>query len=166
MQTFLVHNRRPLTLMRELGLANFLALEIYVSGLILTPPLHTLYLVFVVVHWSFFAGAPTTIDAFSLIEIFTFVTGYLSAIALSVFGLVRIGRLRLVPFQILLPIYWALMGVASFRAAYELVRIPHFWSKTSHGLSRQINAHRRAADDPAPESSSAGSGDSAEAWSG
>jgi len=136
MQTFLVHNRRPLALLKDLGPVNFLAFQIYVGGMILTPPLHTLYMLAVAIRLVFAGLTAPGADPLSLVEMFTLAIGYLSAIGLSVFGLIRLGRPYLIRYQLLLPFYWALMGLASFRAGFELIRNPHFWSKTSHGISR------------------------------
>ena len=36
----------------------------------------------------------------------------------------------------LLPFYWVLHSIATVRAAIELLTRPHFWAKTTHGLTR------------------------------
>ncbi|MEM9224689.1 MAG: hypothetical protein AAGB11_20150, partial [Pseudomonadota bacterium] len=33
------------------------------------------------------------------------------------------------------PIYWVLMGFAAVIAVYDLVRRPHHWRKTTHGVA-------------------------------
>jgi hypothetical protein len=35
---------------------------------------------------------------------------------------------------LLMPLYWLLMSIASIHALYQLVRKPHYWEKTVHGL--------------------------------
>ena len=135
MQTFMVHNRRPLRLLRDLGFTNFLAFEIYVSGMIFTPPLHTLYMLAVLVNLVLGRPAASEPDIWSFLELFTLGAGYLSAVGVSIVGLTRLGRARLLVYQPLLPVYWGVMGLASFRAAFELVARPYYWSKTSHGIS-------------------------------
>lgn len=135
MQTFMVHNRRPLRLLRDLGPTNFLAFEIYVSGMIFTSPLHTLYMLAVLVNLVLGRPAVSEPDIWSFLEMFTLVAGYLSAVGVSIIGLTRLGRARLLVYQLLLPVYWGMMGLASFRAAFELVARPYHWSKTSHGIS-------------------------------
>ncbi len=147
MQTFLVHNRRPSGLLGDLGPTNFIALEIYLMGMILTPPLHTLYLVATVIRFASFGVVLPDVDILSFVEAFTLVSGYLSAVLLSIFGLIRLGQTRLIKYQVLLPLYWALMGLASFKAAYELVHNPYFWSKTSHGISKITRSPQQVAAD-------------------
>ncbi len=138
MQTFLVHNRRPISLLKDLGIVNFLAFEIYVGGMILTPPLHTLYMSAVGVRLMLASLEMPGTDPWSCMEVFTLVTGYLSAIGLSVFGLIRLRRTHLIKYQLLLPLYWAFMGLSSLKASYELVVRPYFWAKTTHGVSRLL----------------------------
>ncbi len=161
MQTFLVHNRRPLSLLRDLGITNFLAFEIYVGGMILTPPLHTLYMAAVSVRLVLASLEMPGADPWSYIEAFTLVIGYLSAIGLSIFGLIRLRRAHLIKYQILLPFYWAFMGLASFKAGYELIAKPYFWAKTTHGVSRLLPLER--SQDKATASSAPVK---EEAWSG
>ncbi len=36
--------------------------------------------------------------------------------------------------SLLIPLYWALMSVASYLALYQLLTRPHYWEKTKHGL--------------------------------
>ncbi len=151
MQTFLVHNRHPLTLWRDLGAVNFLALEIYMIGMIFTPPLHTVYFAASFVRFALYGVATPGTDALSFVELFTLTSGYLAAILLSIFGLIRLGQGRLIKFQILLPFYWALMGLASFRAGYELIRFPYFWQKTTHGMSQTVRSPQQVAAEVAPD---------------
>ena len=148
MQTFLVHNRRPISLLKDLGIVNFIAFEIYVGGMILTPPLHTLYMSAVGVKLALASLEMPGTDPWSYMEAFTLVTGYLSAIGISVFGLIRLKRTHLIKYQLLLPLYWAFMGLASLKAGYELVVRPYFWAKTAHGVSRLLPLER--AQDSAP----------------
>lgn len=42
---------------------------------------------------------------------------------------------RLAVFAVLLPAYWVLHSIASYRALYQIVFDPHTWEKTPHGLS-------------------------------
>lgn len=45
---------------------------------------------------------------------------------------------RLIPWAFHLPIYWLLQSVAAYKALWQLVFAPHFWEKTTHGLSSEI----------------------------
>ena len=54
------------------------------------------------------------------------------AIATNITGLVRTGQRRLWWTQFALPVYWMLIGLATVRALFELVRRPFHWFKTPH----------------------------------
>jgi len=56
--------------------------------------------------------------------------------ALTTAGLLRLGQRRLLAQQMLLSVYWILHTLAAARAGYELLTRPHFWAKTTHGLTR------------------------------
>jgi glycosyltransferase XagB len=136
MQTFIVHNHQPLQLLRDMGWANFLAFEIYVGSMILSPILHTAFLAGLV---AAIAGEERPFgigDPLSLLEMAFLLIGYGASLALVAAGLLRLGQRRLLLQQALLPAYWVLHTVATFRAGYELLYRPHFWAKTAHGLTR------------------------------
>jgi hypothetical protein len=136
MQTFIVHNHQPLQLLRDMGWANFLAFEIYVGSMILSPILHTAFLAGLV---EAAAGRERPFgigDPLSLLEMAFLLIGYGGSLVLVAAGLLRLGQRRLLLQQALLPAYWVLHTVATFRAGYELLYRPHFWAKTAHGLTR------------------------------
>jgi cellulose synthase/poly-beta-1,6-N-acetylglucosamine synthase-like glycosyltransferase len=136
MQTFIVHNRHPHALLRDLGWKGFAAFEIYVGSMILSPVLHTVFLTSMLVR--FLAGrpplSPSMLETGLLVLLVIF--GYGGSFALVAAGLLRLGQKRLLAAQLLLPFYWVLHSIATARAAVELLTRPHFWAKTTHGLTR------------------------------
>src|SRR5690606_26161963 len=136
-QTFIVHNRRPVELARDMGARNFLFFEIYVGSLILSSLLHTMFLGgfaarVALGHW------PRLSDPVELAYILVLVLGYGGALALVVAGLVRHRAWHLIPQQLMLPFYWLMHSIASLRAAHQLLVNPHFWGKTAHGRTRRL----------------------------
>ena len=66
---------------------------------------------------------------------FNLVAGYAASLTLGFFVL-RGKRVRsLVPQLVFIPIYWLLISAAAYRAVYQLVKAPHYWEKTEHGLT-------------------------------
>jgi hypothetical protein len=53
----------------------------------------------------------------------------------SMMGAFKRRRYRLVPWALLNPLYWLLHSVAAYKAVWQLIRKPHYWEKTVHGLS-------------------------------
>lgn len=138
MQTFIVHNRRPVLFLRDAGWRNFLAFQFYVGGMVLSAPLHLTFLLALCVRYLFFGGMNLGVtDLTSYIHLFLLVAGYIGAATHSIIGVLRLKQRGVMKYQLLLPLYWALIGVAAFRAAYELIRRPYFWAKTKHGVTRQ-----------------------------
>jgi hypothetical protein len=39
---------------------------------------------------------------------------------------------------LLFPVYWLLHCLASYDAVYQLIRKPHHWNKTEHGVSKFV----------------------------
>lgn len=131
MQTFIVHNRAPLRLAREMGLGPMLAFEALVLGMILAPLLHCGLIVGLL--WHLLQGRPLLQPGgWPAFYLGVLVLGYVSAFAQTGLGLLRAGRLTLLPAQILLPVYWLLMSLATLCALLELLRRPFYWFKSPH----------------------------------
>ncbi len=137
MQTFIVHNRFAKQFLRDSGLKNFLAFQIYVGSLIISAPLHTIFLIAIIIrlieidNFGF-----NNSDGWIFIHIFVLLVGYVATISHSIAGVIRLKQQRLSLALLTLPIYWALSGIASILAAYELMVKPYFWAKTKHGISK------------------------------
>lgn len=140
MQTFIVHNRNPGRLLKEMGLPAFLAFEMLVLGMIVAPILHCAFLLSVLVRALLGAelvdGSTGTVFYLAVLGL-----GYGSSLALTALGLYRLRLLELAPQQFWLPLYWMLIGFATVRAVRELVLRPFYWFKSPH----QPRAARRRA---------------------
>jgi hypothetical protein len=67
----------------------------------------------------------------------SFVLGNLGLVALNLMAAWHRRRWHLGVAAVLAPGYWLLMAVASWRALWQLLRQPHLWEKTPHGLAAQ-----------------------------
>lgn len=137
MQTWLVHNRRPLALLKRIGLKNWLAYNGFIGGTVaiflINPLMWLLFLVWVVFQpgWmgEWFQGWVWTLAIFSLI------VGNAIAILLNVIGILRRRKWRLVPFALTNPLYWTMHSIAAYMGLWQLIRKPFYWEKTQHGLT-------------------------------
>ncbi|MDB5540633.1 MAG: hyaluronan synthase [Devosia sp.] len=145
MQTLIVHNSDWRGLRRDLGWRGFLGFQIYVGSMVLSAPLHTMFLVSLL--WSALAPhQPAPLDIWDGLAAVIFIVGYAGPALLVFMGLRRLGRRDLLVQQLALPLYWILHSVAAVLALVELVAQPHFWAKTVHGktrLHRQSGARQR-----------------------
>ncbi len=136
MQTWLVHMRRPNELSKHSGRLGFWGFQLFIGGpcfiFLLSPILWIICLL-----WLFGLTPPG------------FLPGWLIYAQFAILGIGLISHLwfamivnrlwqwdDMKPTMIAYPFYWLLHSAASFRALWQLIRRPHFWEKTTHGLTR------------------------------
>jgi len=132
MQTFIVHNRQPVRLLRELGWKSFIFFELTFLGMILAPMLHAAFIataVFRLVLAQPLLSLGTQLWSVGYFALF--VVGNCAALLVNVAGLKRLGR-RNPATQLMLPFYWLLLAAATVRSAHELLVKPFYWAKTGH----------------------------------
>jgi cellulose synthase/poly-beta-1,6-N-acetylglucosamine synthase-like glycosyltransferase len=156
MQTWLVHNRRPLRLLGDIGLRQWLSYQFFIGGTCLTflvNPILWVVCLFTLVAPAAWTAAlfPTWLIAVCL---FTFVAGN----GLGVFQcIVAVGRRRqhhLVPYAFTNPLYWWLHSIAAYMGLWQLFTKPFYWEKTVHGLST-VSADAMLAPRPAEQTRAA-----------
>jgi len=140
LQTWLVHMRYPLKLWRDLGWRDFLAFQVLLGGSLAALVAHIVFV-------TFWAGAilglvtPLVITTNSDVLAYSVFAlsgggGYGAAIWLAA----RAGGKRLPALRwrhlAWMPAYWLMMAIALGYAALELIRAPHYWAKSPHGVSR------------------------------
>ena len=54
-------------------------------------------------------------------------------------GCTKRGYYNLTKYALLVPIYWLGMSLAAYVAIYRLIKNPHYWFKTKHGLHLNNN---------------------------
>jgi cellulose synthase/poly-beta-1,6-N-acetylglucosamine synthase-like glycosyltransferase len=140
MQTYAVHMRAPIGLMRQMGLVAFLTLQGHFAGTIIAALVHPWFYVLLV--REIMLGVPFGLvqtwlgTVFWAIASLTMLAGYGASAWLSAKTVGR-HRLRRLGFAILtIPLYWLLISVAAYRAVWQLIQAPHRWEKTAHGVTR------------------------------
>ena len=139
MQTFIVHNRHPIAFLQDIGWRNFLVFQAFVGGMIISAPLHSVFALVLIFRFFLdpnFGFMP--IDIWTLLQLGILIIGYGSAIIVAILGLQRIDLNHLIPYLLLLPIYWVLNSIAAVIAVFELFTRPYYWAKTKHGLTRHL----------------------------
>jgi glycosyltransferase XagB len=136
MQTWLVHARHPRRLASELGLSGSIGFTVLGTGLIISSLVYPVYLLTLVAFltnplslWGDGAALAAVVVG---VNVFNLVAGHLAMAVLSGRALKLRGRVQDVRGLFLLPVYWLLMSVASYRAMFELAVRPHHWEKTAH----------------------------------
>ena len=136
MITWLVHSRRPLVLLRDLGAWRFLAMQILflttILQFLLAPALWSFWLL--LLGWQ-----PAALTGLSGTQTQLLFGGFLVAEAISL--TVSVAAVARSPHQGLLAwvptlfLYFPLATVAIYKALFELVTRPFYWDKTMHGHS-------------------------------
>jgi len=133
-QTWLVHMRHPVRLVRELGPLGFTAFQLMILGMIVSALMHPFLLYFIIASALEITARdlPTWKLTLLWVDMFTVIFGYL-AFALLALRTLPMRRLQpLISSLWMLPAYWVLMSVAAWRAVWQLARFPHQWEKTPH----------------------------------
>jgi glycosyltransferase XagB len=137
-QTWLVHTRSPRQLWRDLGPRQFCAFHLTLgfSGLtgLLNPifwALTCVYLITGTAHIS--ALFPSAI---LYLGVFSMLVGNLLMAYSMMAGCMDRGLHGAVRTMLAIPLYWALMSVAAYKAFFQLLRPSrrHYWELTEHGL--------------------------------
>lgn len=131
--TYLVHMRRPLKLMREVGLWRFAGFQVQFLGTLITFTLAPLL-------WSLVLGAtalghpavtvmPGGFAGLAGLFILTESTGLI----VGALALIRARKAQLALWLPAMMVYYPLATMAAYKALWELVRDPFYWDKTTHG---------------------------------
>jgi cellulose synthase/poly-beta-1,6-N-acetylglucosamine synthase-like glycosyltransferase len=140
MQTWAVHMRNPRRLLNELGFTGFASLQLVVGGNVLAALVHPVFLASLACAWA--SGTPVLAAAEGLggalvwLYWITLGAGYLTTIVLGLRGLAGRKSMAAAWALAFVWLHWLLLSLAAWRALYQLVRNPHGWEKTEHGLAR------------------------------
>jgi glycosyltransferase XagB len=138
MQTFLVHMRRPLHLVRTTGLLGLFGFIFFIGGTALSGLLNPL---FWILYLAWLVTAAASIDvmfpqALLFISLFNLLAGNGAFIYLGMLAPIRRGWLHLVPYSLTAFGYWVLMSIAAYKGLWQLLCNPFYWEKTRHGVSK------------------------------
>jgi hypothetical protein len=140
-QTYLVHMRHPLKLLRELGLRKFLLFQFTFGGGIymplINPFLWAITVTGIFAPWVFNSLLPLPLQPICL---FNLIVGNLSYILLYLWTCIKQRRYRYVPLALTMPVYWILISLGAWRGLIQLVTKPFYWEKTMHGVSSTLKA--------------------------
>ena len=135
MQTWAVHMRHPVKLLRELGFMSFVTFQLAVGGSVLAALIHPIFLTMLI--WAWIVGVPMFgAGAEWMLFVATLTAGYLTTVFVGLRGLARRGLLSSAWALAFVPAHWLLLSLAAWRAVYQLLFDPHRWEKTEHGLAR------------------------------
>ncbi len=135
-QTWLVHMRHPLRLLRQLGFRGFLSFQLMVGGTFVVFLLNPIFWLLTTVFFLTEIGViqqlfPSFIFYLAATELFI---GNFVFLYVNLAGLMQRGYFDLIKYALLIPIYWGLMSIGAWRGLIQLFTNPFYWEKTEHGL--------------------------------
>lgn len=154
-QTYLVHMRKPLKLLRSKGRHWFifqLIIGMRISFILINPILWAT----TISYFVFNKYVGDTIEALYptpvyYMAVFSFILGNFVYLYNYMIGLAKRGKWELMKFVYFVPFYWLLMSFAALKAFYQLIFKPHHWEKTHHGLVTSKKTSRFAKIAPFPK---------------
>ncbi|UJP65494.1 glycosyltransferase family 2 protein [Mongoliitalea daihaiensis] len=157
MQTYLVHMRNPLQLLRKVGLKGFLGFQFFIGGTFFTflvYPILLLFLLFILFLYSglldtmvFWSDQPISEpmleyiqlffpDWLVVISVFNFAVGNLMMIYVNMIAVFRRKAYSLMLFALINPFYWLMHSISAYKGLIQLITKPFYWEKTNHGLTK------------------------------
>ena len=142
MQTYLVHMRNPVALLRKLGLRGFLGFSFFIGATPLTFLVYPFLLGIFICYLVFDLSSIRTLfpDWVLFMSIFNLMVGNILMIYINMMAVFKRRFYELILFSIANPIYWLMHSAAAFKGLYQLIVKPFYWEKTNHGLSKVVNA--------------------------
>jgi cellulose synthase/poly-beta-1,6-N-acetylglucosamine synthase-like glycosyltransferase len=132
MQTFAAYMLQPANIIKNFGIKKFLGFFFFIGAPFLT------YMLAPLAIMLYFIALVHKPDLHNITSFLYF--NLFFGIALHIFiGLVVVVKNRwwdLLIHALLFPLYWVLHSIASYIAVFEIVKKPHHWNKTEHGLSK------------------------------
>lgn len=137
--TSLVHLRSPAKMWRQLGPWGFFSSVTLFTTTFLLPLLNPALWAFFILWYvpplfgcsSIGFEIPDWLEFIGLINL---LVGNGVYILVHLINAIRQHRYHLVLVSPLMPLYWLLISIASYRAIYQTIFRPHLWEKTKHGL--------------------------------
>jgi cellulose synthase/poly-beta-1,6-N-acetylglucosamine synthase-like glycosyltransferase len=135
-QTCTAHSRHPVRSCRQLGFWRSYGAMMVTLGTVLSALCYPIFTAFAVAMlWTGQAMGGWQRALWQL-SATLFVLGLLAMYVPAIVALARRRLWDLLPWTLLLPLYYLLVSWAAWRGLWELSQTPFRWNKTSHGLAR------------------------------
>jgi cellulose synthase/poly-beta-1,6-N-acetylglucosamine synthase-like glycosyltransferase len=148
MQVCVTHSRRPIATIQALGGFGFLGVLTMAYGTVASALCYPIFIgIAIAATIEAVASGVGSLETHSVpsaglaaLALTVFVAGAFSMIVPALVGILRRGPRRLLLYLPLLPLYYILVSMASWRGLGGLILTPFSWNKTEHGLARRREA--------------------------
>lgn len=164
-QSYFVHMRRPQDFLSNLREPHAVTFQLIVGGKIMSMFINPIMWAITVSYFVFRPIIGPFIESFYptpvlYMGLFSLIIGNFLYMYYYMIGCYKREEDAIIKYVIFVPLYWLAMSVAAWRAVYQVIRKPHYWAKTKHGLhlksnrgvkeSEKVIAEKRAAGTFAP----------------
>jgi cellulose synthase/poly-beta-1,6-N-acetylglucosamine synthase-like glycosyltransferase len=141
MQTYLVHMRNPVELIRKIGFKGFLGFNFFIGATSATFLVYPLLLAIFICYLVFDFSTIRTLfpDWVLFMAIFNLMVGNILMIYVNMMAVFKRRYFELILFALANPVYWLMHSAAAYMGLYQLITNPFYWEKTNHGLSKVKN---------------------------
>lgn len=138
-QTYFVHMRDPKSFVETGSIKDFLIFQFTIGGKILSMFINPLMWLITISYFLLRAQLGPFIESFFptsilYLGVFSLIIGNFLYLYYYMIGCAKRGYDDLMKYVFLIPLYWLGMSIAAWKAMYEIIVNPHYWSKTVHGL--------------------------------
>lgn len=138
-QVVITHSRRPARTLRDLGPWRFSGAVLLTAVTVLSAAIYPVFAP--IVLYQIASGAILEHEGALELVVASLSTtllgaGLLAMIWPALTAIRRRGWTGLLPFALLMPLYYLLVSVGAWRGMFELITDPDRWNKTEHGLAR------------------------------
>ena len=138
-QTYLVHMRKPHEFITKWNRPHVFTFQLVVGGKVASMLINPIMWTLTIIYFLFRSHIGTSIEHY-----FPPVVFYMSLISVVfgnflyfyyyMIGCAHRKQYDLIIYVFLVPLYWLAMSLAAYVSIFKLIKQPHHWSKTKHGL--------------------------------
>lgn len=144
LQTYLVHMRNPRGFVQSWKQPHAITFQLVVGGKIFSMFINPLMWATTISYFIFRPFVGSFIESFFPAPIFymavlSLVFGNFLYMYYYMIGCAKREHYDIIKYVFLVPFYWLCMSIAAYQALYSLIRKPHYWAKTKHGLHFKSN---------------------------
>ncbi len=138
-QTYLVHMRDPKAFITNWKEPHVITFQLIVGGKVLSMIINPFMWVITISYFVFRPLIGSFIESFFptpvlYMGVFSLIIGNFLYMYYYMIGCYKRGQDEIVKYAFLVPFYWLAMSVAAWLAFYQMIKSPHYWPKTEHGL--------------------------------
>lgn len=139
MQSYLVHMRNPKEFITSWKEVHVITFQMIVGGKVMSMLINPIMWIITICYFVFRAHIGTFIESFFptpilYMGVFSMIIGNFLYFYYYMIGCAKREHFDIIKYVFLVPLYWLAMSIAAWTALYLLIKQPHHWSKTKHGL--------------------------------